>query len=70
MHIINLSFTRGRLGGRIDLKHVAILLVGRRRGAGGGMAVRGAQGTGCVVEDGEELPGVKRQREKKKLSVI
>lgn len=35
MHIINLSFITVRPNGCINLKHIAILLVGRRREAGG-----------------------------------
>lgn len=62
MHIFHLSFIRGRLDGHTNLKHVTILLVGRRReGVGGAGGWRGARsGTknviGYVVENWKELP--------------
>lgn len=73
MHIINLSFIRGRLDRRINLKHIAILLVGRSGEARGGMGV-GGRGEEWYKEQnwlhcgGLERVALRKEADKKKKS--
>lgn len=62
MHIINLLFIGGSLDRHINLKHSAVLLVGRRREGGVGVVQR----TGCILQHWKELPWEKRQIKKKR----
>lgn len=46
MHLFHLSVIRRRLDGHLNLKHIAVLLVGRRKRQGVGQGGGGGGGSG------------------------